>query len=122
MTTQQAGINAYRPSDTLEDVESDDPPPVSMISTSFMLSSPTPTVSIGLVASLIVVPFISSPSPSPPGPLLIIPLEPGCDLREEELAEEVLTIKELQQYFPALHEDTELSLIHILTLPTILRV
>jgi len=94
-------------SDTLEDVEPDDPPPVSMISTSFMLSSLTPTVSLGLVASSIVVPFIYLPSPLPPRPLLIVPLEPGCDLREEELAEEVLTIEELQQYFPALRKDTE---------------
>jgi len=94
-------------SDTLEDVEPDDPPPVSRISTSFMLSSPIPTVSPGLVASLIVVPFISSPSPSPPRPPLIVLLEPGCDLREEELAEEVLTIEELQQYFPALRQDID---------------
>jgi len=92
-------------SNTLEDVEPDDAPPVSMISTSFMLSSPTTTVSLGLVASSIVVPFISSPLP--PGPPLIVPLEPGCDLREEELVKEVLTIEELQQYFPALREDTE---------------
>ena len=33
-------------SDTPEDVEPDDPPPVSIISTSFVLSSPTPTVSL----------------------------------------------------------------------------
>ena len=92
-------------SDTLEDVETDDPPPVSMISTSFVLSSPTPTVSLGLVASSIVVPFLSSPfSSSPP---LIVPLEPGCNLHEEELAEEALTIEKLQQYFPALRQDIE---------------
>jgi len=94
-------------SDTLEDVQPDDPPPVSMISTSFLLSSLTPTVSLGLVASSLVVPFLSSPAPSRPCPLLIVLLEPGCNIREEELAEEVLTIKELQQYFPALREDTE---------------
>jgi len=55
--------SVHATSDILDDVEPDDPPPVDTISTSFVLSSPTPTVSLGLVASSIVIPFLSSPSP-----------------------------------------------------------
>ena len=88
-----------------EDVEPNDTTPLVTTSTSVVLSPTTAAAPFSLVKSSLVVPFL--PSPPPPIQPSILPLEPGCDLCKEELAEETLTIQELQRYFLEIRQDSE---------------
>ena len=108
-------------------MEPDDPLPVDPAPMSIVFSPATAAVSLGLLESSVVVPFL--PSHSPPSQPPILSLEPGCDLHEEELGEETLTNEELQRYFielgpeseappPDVVSDTRVAPLSTLTTPT----